>query len=96
MRCPQLELEEGIMIFKLKNPQYSNLHYTLGHGCTGKKGAELLFYNFHSVLAVLSVLKICSHLNCSSYLIFVIFFTQAKFLENKIFTVKRQFFALNL
>ena len=27
------------------------------------------------------------------YLIFVIFFTQAKFLENKIYTEKRQFFA---
>ena len=31
-----------------------------------------------------------------AYLIFVIFFTQAKFLENKIYTEKRQFFALNL
>ena len=31
----------------------------------------------------------------SSYLIFVIFFTRAKFLENKIYTKKRQFFALN-
>ena len=31
-----------------------------------------------------------------SYLIFVIFFTRAKFLENKIYTEKRQFFALNL
>ena len=29
------------------------------------------------------------------YLIFVIFFTRAKFLENKIYTGKRQFFALN-
>ena len=32
----------------------------------------------------------------SSYLIFVIFFTLAKFLKNKIYTEKRQFFALNL
>ena len=32
----------------------------------------------------------------SPYLIFVIFFTLAKFLENKIYTEKRQFFALNL
>ena len=32
----------------------------------------------------------------SAYLIFVIFFTLAKFLENKIYTEKRQFFALNL
>ena len=31
-----------------------------------------------------------------SYLIFVNFFTRAKFLENKIYTEKRQFFALNL
>ena len=31
-----------------------------------------------------------------SYLIFVIFFTRAKFLENNIYTEKRQFFALNL
>ena len=31
-----------------------------------------------------------------TYLIFVNFFTQAKFLENKIYTEKRQFFALNL
>ena len=31
-----------------------------------------------------------------SYLIFVNFFTRAKFLENKIYTEKRQFFTLNL
>ena len=31
-----------------------------------------------------------------TYLIFVIFFTWAKFLENKIYTEKRKFFALNL
>ena len=31
-----------------------------------------------------------------TYLIFVIFFTRAKFLENKIYTEKCQFFALNL
>ena len=30
------------------------------------------------------------------YLIFVIFFTLAKILENKIYTEKRQFFTLNL
>ena len=34
------------------------------------------------------------HVN--AYLIFVIFFTLAKFLENKIYTEKHQFFALNL
>ena len=32
----------------------------------------------------------------SAYLIFVIFFTRAKLLESKIYTEKRQFFALNL
>ena len=37
-----------------------------------------------------------SELRISPYLIFVIFFTLAKFLENKIYTEKRQFFALNL
>ena len=31
-----------------------------------------------------------------AYHIFVIFFTRAKFLENKIYTENRQFFALNL
>ena len=31
-----------------------------------------------------------------AYLIFVILFTRAKFLENKIYIEKRQFFALNL
>ena len=31
-----------------------------------------------------------------AYLIFVIFFTLAKFLEDKIYTEKRQLFALNL
>ena len=30
------------------------------------------------------------------YFIFVIFFTRAKFLDNKIYTEKRQFFTLNL
>ena len=34
--------------------------------------------------------------NLFTYLIFVIFFTRAKFLENKIYTEKRKFFALNL
>ena len=34
--------------------------------------------------------------NKLSYLIFVIFFTRTKFLKNKIYTKKRQFFALNL
>ena len=37
-----------------------------------------------------------SLLYLQSYLIFVIFFTQVKFLENKIYTKKLQFFELNL
>ena len=32
----------------------------------------------------------------AAYLIFVIFFTRAKLLENKIYTEKHQFFVLNL
>ena len=35
-------------------------------------------------------------INKKPYLIFVIFFTLAKFLENKIYIEKRHFFALNL
>ena len=38
----------------------------------------------------------CQYIRDHAYLIFVIFFTLAKFLENKIYTEKRQFFALNL
>ena len=34
-----------------------------------------------------------SYFSCQPYLIFVIFFTLAKVLENKIYTEKRQFFA---
>ena len=37
-----------------------------------------------------------THPPTHTYLIFVIFFTRLKFLENKIYTEKRQFFALNL
>ena len=42
------------------------------------------------------VAKIMIARSSLAYLIFVIFFTRAKFLENKIYTEKRQFFALNL
>ena len=38
----------------------------------------------------------CQYIRDHAYLIFVIFFTLAKFLENKIYTEKRQFSALNL
>ena len=34
--------------------------------------------------------------NMETYLIFVIYVTRAKFLDNKIYTQKRQFFELNL
>ena len=40
------------------------------------------------------VLKIVAR--SKAYLIFVIFFTRTKFLESKIYTEKRQFFAFNL
>ena len=42
-------------------------------------------------------LKHChKHRDPGAYLIIVIFFTLTQFLENKIYTEKRQFFALNL
>ena len=40
--------------------------------------------------------SLCIIVYPQSYLIFVIFFTRAKVLENKIYTEKRLFFALNL
>ena len=43
------------------------------------------------VMTVMNVL-----IKVRTYLIFVIFFTLAKFKENKIYTEKRKFFALNL
>ena len=44
---------------------------------------------------VAGAVEVC-FLFVGAYLIFVIFFTQSNFLENKIYTEKRQFFALNL
>ena len=52
------------------------------------------------LLSQLHVADVLDSLSCweriSPYLIFVTFFTRAKFLDNKIYTKKRQFFALNL
>ena len=45
---------------------------------------------------IVNQLLVFLHFDLWPYLIFVIFFTLAKFLENKIYTEKRQFFALNL
>ena len=39
---------------------------------------------------------LCDLIVKGAYLIFVLFFTQANFLENEIYTEKHQFFALNL
>ena len=70
-------------------------HRTIGHrhfvsknrwgGCGKRNHEELAICMFLSIFYPLP-----------SYLIFVIFFTQATLLENKIYTEKRQFFALNL
>ena len=52
-----------------------------------------------SIFEVFEILKLTEKSKVTlslTYLIFVIFFTLAKFLENKIYTEKRQFFALNL
>ena len=48
------------------------------------------------VALVMMVMVMMSMVMSLAYLIFVIFFTRAKFLENEIYTEKRQFFALNL
>ena len=53
-------------------------------------------YDTFEVEPVCNLYKIALGLCVFSYLIFVNFFTRAKFLENKIYTEKRQFFALNL
>ena len=47
------------------------------------------------VEVVVYCLKVFKYMTVT-YLIIVIFFTLTKFLENKIYTQKRQFFALNL
>ena len=59
---------------------------------------DLVFSSIHidfSIISSNSDLEI-SKTKLHAYLIFVIFFTRAKFLENKIYTEKRQFFTLNL
>ena len=51
---------------------------------------------FTRKLQVIFIFERSSEILSAPYLIFVIFFTRAKFLQNKIHTEKRQFFALNL
>ena len=58
-----------------------------GPSCLRTTSATLLFFGM--------LLK-SEHHDQYPYLIFVIFFTHAKFLEDKTYTEKRQFFALNL
>jgi len=54
-------------------------------------------FNIRLVFSIFATLKALNTIyNIQSYLIFVVFFTRAKFLENEIYTKKRQFFALNL
>ena len=48
------------------------------------------------MMTVVMTILMTAMMTGNAYLIFVIFFTLAKFLENKIYTEKRQFFALNL
>ena len=55
-----------------------------------------LAWALHSMQIVFFVISRIRDSKLNAYLIFVIFFTLAKFLENKIYTEKRQFFALNL
>ena len=76
-----------------------------GEGGDGRKVMELRFIaiaNFQdsihqrSFVGAHLVVKVPLGKNSLTYLIFVIFFTQAKFLEDKIYTEKCQFFVLNL
>ena len=60
---------------------------------TGSKKTSILILLLKSYWSSPLMINI-THFN--TYLIFVIFFTLAKFLENKIYTEKRKFFALNL
>ena len=59
---------------------------------------ELLFQNLIKEQSKGVIIGACVDALSGStpYLIFVIFFTLAKFLETKIYTEKRHFFALNL
>ena len=56
----------------------------------------LLSWIMFKYIYLWQIQRIIRDIGNSAYLIFVIFFTRAKFLENKIYTEKRQFFALNL
>ena len=69
------------------NGQYLNIQ------CTAHL---LLSSHFRLFCSFVLFRKAKRALRFCAYLIFVIFFIRAKFLENKIYTEKRQFFALNL
>ena len=86
----QLQLET--ISLKIELCASLTLQFEIGK-TTGKGG--LCFLGSRQVLWLPCSLAFgsCSWL---SYLIFVIFFTQAKFLQNKICTEKRQFFTINL
>ena len=49
-----------------------------------------------SLILIVTMVSITMTMTMTTYLIFVIIFTREKFLENKIYTEKRQFFALDL
>ena len=55
---------------------------------------SMYVYSRFPLYIIFNIIKVRSEKN--AYLIFVIFFTRTKFLENKIYTEKRQFFAINM
>ena len=55
-----------------------------------------IFFACGKLLAHLDLKNTVDFLDKAAYLIIVIFFTLTQFLENKIYTEKRRFFALNL
>ena len=65
-----------------------------------KEGSHFLFTTVYVPPKLVPYLESYTYITLltkvNPYLIFVIFYTRANFLENKIYTEKHQFFALNL
>ena len=98
--------ESGLMLFcpvsrlhsfpnDLRERHYSSVNWTPTKEEDGLRGDKTRKGNLKKKVLKLTI-AMFGQRALNAYLIFVIFFTQAKFLENKIYTEKRQFFALDL
>ena len=83
-RCQKNIFHFFLVFFSISN---LNIHYHLLRVRWQRSNAEQTFSVFFRCVSISWF---------QAYLIFVIFFTLAKFWESKIYTEKRQFFALNL